>query len=156
MNNTPTTTRTVEEMVKEFCRLGSEHDLDALLALLAPEFGGKSTGIPGFQVATKETLAQIFEHGWAAFDLKWEPFNIISKGDMALAEIVESGTFKAPWVAPRVTVEPTHRSYSMPNAVFFRINSQGLIVEMRTYSDHLEWLHLIGVDPNVMAPPPAQ
>ena len=141
-----------QDTVKAFIGAFNAHDLDAFVACLAPEFVAIGQG-GDLQGMNKETYAKTLERFYKAIpDAKWELISILPKGNLVITEIVESGTFKAPWVLPGGTLEPTNRSYRIPGAGFFRVDAQGLIVEVRDYGNRLIWCQQLGIDPRVFIP----
>jgi predicted ester cyclase len=95
--------------------------------------------------------------GFKMFDkalpnLKEELVSIIAEDDRVVCEVVETATFSGPMEFPTGVIAPTNRSYKLPVASFFRVNSQGLIVEQRTYWDTADWADQMGIDPKLFVP----
>lgn len=79
---------------------------------------------------------KVCESFFKAFpDLKWELISIVSTGDTVACELIESGTMKAPYEIEGRSVAPTNRSYRVPFAAFFRVNTHGLLVEQEHYGE---------------------
>lgn len=87
-------------------------------------------------------------------DLKEEIVSILAEGDRVVCEVIETATFTGPMELPSGAIAPTHRSYKLPVGAFFRVNTQGLIIEQRTYWDTADWERQIGIDPKLFAPEP--
>jgi steroid delta-isomerase-like uncharacterized protein len=138
--------------VNNYWRAWSEHNLDNLLALLAPEFVSRSSLSQG-RAAGKDMIAKGFQmFNKSLPDLKEEVISIIAEDDRVACQVVETATFTGPMELPTGVIAPTNRSYKLPVASFFRINAQGLIVEQRTYWDTANWARQIGIDPKLLAP----
>jgi steroid delta-isomerase-like uncharacterized protein len=143
---------TPKETVNDYWRAWTEHSLDNLLSLLAPDFVSRSSLSQG-RAASKDMIAK----GFAMFDkalpdLKEEVVSIIAEDDRVACQIVETATFTGPMELPSGVVAPTNRPYKLPVASFFRVNAQGLIVEQWTYWDTANWAQQIGIDPKLFAP----
>jgi steroid delta-isomerase-like uncharacterized protein len=143
---------TPKDTVNNYWRAWSEHNLDNLLALLAPEFVSRSSLSQG-RAAGKDMIAKGFQmFNKSLPDLKEEVISIIAEDDRVACQVVETATFTGPMELPTGVIAPTNRSYKLPVASFFRINAQGLIVEQRTYWDTANWARQIGIDPKLLAP----
>ena len=143
---------TAEETVNAYWRAWTEHNLDGLLRLLAPDFVSRSSLSNG-RPAGKDMIAK----GFSMFDkalpnLREEVVSIVAEGDRVACEVVETATFTGPMELSTGAIEPTNRSYILPVASFFRINPSGLIAEQRTYWDTARWAEQIGIDPALFAP----
>jgi predicted ester cyclase len=91
-----TTAQTPLETLEEFVRTYNLHDREANHALISPSFVryGLTTG---WQPMGFDSYKDIFEPFKAAFpDFKWELTNVVASGDWVSAQIIETGTFKAP------------------------------------------------------------
>ena len=143
---------TPKETVTNYWRAWSDHNLDNLLALLAPEFISRSSLSQG-RAANKDMIAM----GFKMFDkalpnLKEEIVSIIAEGNNVVCQVIETATFTAAMELPTGIIEPTNRSYKLPVGAFFRVNTQGLITEQRTYWDTADWERQIGIDAKLFAP----
>jgi steroid delta-isomerase-like uncharacterized protein len=140
-----------KETVANYWRAWSEHKLDNLLVLLAPEFTSRSSLSQGRPVG-KDMIAK----GFKMFDkalpnLKEELISIIAEGDRVVCEVVETATFTGLMELPTGVIMPTNKSYRLPVGAFFRVNTQGFITEQRTYWDTADWAQQIGIDPKLFA-----
>lgn len=143
---------TSKETVGKYWRAWSEHNLEDLLALLAPEFISRSSLSQGRPVG-KDMIAKGFKMFDKALpDLREDIVSIVAENDRVACECVETATFTGTMDLPTGAIEPTNRSYRLPVASFFRVNIQGLITEQRTYWDTADWEKQIGVDPKLFAP----
>ena len=142
----------LEETIRTYWRAWTEHNLEHLLALLAPDFVSRSALSQG-RPASKDRIAQGFRMFDKALpDLKEEVVGVVV-GDWAVAsEVVETATFTGPMELPTGLIAPTNRSYKLPVGSFFRFNSEGLILTQRTYWDTASWAEQVGIDPKLFAP----
>ena len=124
---------TPKETVSNYWRAWTEHNLDNLLSLLAPDFVSRSSLSRGRPVG-KDMIAK----GLKMFDkslrgcLRKRLFSITAEEDRVVCEVIETATFTGPMELPAGGIAPTNRSYKLPVGSFFRINAQGLIVEQRS------------------------
>jgi len=110
---------TPEETVRSYWRAWTEHKLDHLLALLAPDFVSRSSLSQG-RPADEERIAKGFQmFDQALPDLKEEVISLVVSGDAVACEVVETATFTGPMELPSGVVTPTHRAYTLfvPSAV---------------------------------------
>lgn len=141
-----------KETVIAYWRAWSEHDIDGMLALLAPDFISRSSLSQGRPVGK-----EMIEKGFKMFDialpdLKEEIVSIIAEGDSVACQVIETATFTGPMELPSGVIAPTNKSYKLPIGAFFRVNTHGLITEQRTYWDTADWERQIGIDPKLFVP----
>jgi hypothetical protein len=71
-------------------------------------------------------------------------------GDTVACEVIETGTLSGKLQYPGeilpIEVLPTHQSYKMRVAVFFKFASSGFISEIRAYWDLASFLHQTGIE----------
>jgi steroid delta-isomerase-like uncharacterized protein len=138
---------TPKEAVSNYWRAYTEHNLDKMLSMLAPEFVLRSPFSQG-KAATKDMVAMGFKMFDESLpDLKEEVMSITAEG-----EVVETATFTGPMQGPGEVIAPTNRSYRLLFSAFFRVNDQGLIIEQQNYWDTADWIRQIGIDPKLFAP----
>ena len=144
------------EAAREWFASWNRMDRDAFFALLAPDFVAK--GAMGPQGVDKETIWNVMVAFRTTFpDQKWELGRwLVGDRDIVVCEVLESGPFTGAWANPDRRIAPTNRSYVVDAVIFFRFNSDGLIVENQSWYDSVDWFHQIGVDPNVASPPDAE
>jgi steroid delta-isomerase-like uncharacterized protein len=143
---------TPKETVTDYWRAWNEHDLDGMLHLLAPEFISRSSLSQG-RAASKDMIKKGFEMFDKSLpDLKEEIVSVVGEGDSVACQVVETAAFTGPMELPTGAIAPTNRPYRLPVGSFFRVNSQGLIVEQRTYWDTGDWAQQIGIDPKAICP----
>jgi steroid delta-isomerase-like uncharacterized protein len=143
---------TPKETVTNYWSAWSEHNIDAMLALLAPDFISRSSLSRGRPVG-KDMMAMGFKMFLISLpDLKEDIISIIAEGDKVVCEVIETATFTGLMQLPSGIIMPTNRSYKLPVGAFFRVNAQGLIVEQRTYWDTADWERQIGIDTKLFAP----
>ena len=141
-----------KEIVTNYWRAWTEHNLEDMLALLAPDFISCSSLSQGHPVG-KDMMAigfKMFDKSLP--DLKEELVSITTNGDRVACEVIETATFTGPMQLPSGIIAPTNRSYKLPVGAFFLINGQGLIAEQRTYWDTADWERQIGIDSKLFAP----
>jgi len=143
---------TPKETVTNYWRAWSDHNLDNLLALLAPEFISRSSLSQG-RAANKGMIEMGFKMFDKALpDLKEEIVSIIAEGNSVVCQVMETATFTAAMELPTGVIAPTKCSYKLPVGAFFCVNDQGLITEQRTYWDTADWERQIGIDAKLFAP----
>ena len=150
----PTTGMIAAETVELYWRAWSEHDLDKLLSLLAPDFVSRSSLSQGRRADKTMVAAGFKMFDKALPDLKEAIVSTIEEDGRVACEVLETATFTGPMELPSGMIAPTNRSYRLPVASFFSVNAQGLIVEQRTYWDTANWAEQIGIDPELFAPRP--
>jgi steroid delta-isomerase-like uncharacterized protein len=141
---------TPKETITNYWQAWTEHNSDNLLDLLAPEFISKNYLGQG-AAADKNMAAQEFKVFNKAFpDLKVEVINITAKDGGVRCDVMETATFTGFMKSPTGVIAPTNQSYKLFVASLFRINTQGLIIEQRTYWDMDSWAEQIGIDPRLL------
>lgn len=129
----------------------SEHNMDNLLALIAPEYVSESP-MSG-RVVGKDKMVGGFKMLDASFpDLKEEIVSIVTEGDTVACEVIETATFTGALELPTGVIAPTNKSYTLPFSAFFKINAEGLIIEQRNYFDTAIWFRQLGIDPQAFVP----
>jgi len=125
--------KTPEEVVRAWNDLYSKQDIDGALKFLSEDF---------FKLCDHSLWAPVNRDGWAleqrsffpAFpDWGWEMLSLMTSGDTVVCEFAERATFTETFAVAGCVFEPTNESYSDHGAIFFRVNEDGLIAEMRTY-----------------------
>jgi steroid delta-isomerase-like uncharacterized protein len=141
-----------QETAHYYWRAWTDHNLEHLLALLAPGFVSRSSFTQG-RPAGKEKVTSGFKIFDKAFpDLREDVVSVITEEDRVACEVVETATFTGPMDLPGGSIEPTNRAYKLPVVSIFRMNAIGLIVEHRTYWDTAHWTRQIGINPGLFAP----
>jgi len=136
-----------EEIVKECFDRWNKGDVDGAAALLESEVVISNSFVSQRKIA-KEGVWEGIEALTKAFpDLKMEITKIVAHGDTVALEEVETATFKCPLEVATVTIPPTNRSYELRVACFFKVNTNGLIAEMRNYWDTRSYFQQLGIDP---------
>jgi len=99
-----------DETVRSYWRAWSEHNLDHLLALLAPTFVSRSSLSQG-RPADRDRIARGFRMFDKALpDLKEEIISVVAEGDSVACQVIETATFTGPMELPTGTIAPTHRA----------------------------------------------
>ena len=123
-----------------------------MLSLLAPDPVSFSTLSRGRPLTKEVAVKGILVLEKALPDLRVEVSSIRADGNRVACELTETATLTGPLELPTGVVAPTDRAYRLPVAAFFRVNSQNLIVELRTYWDVSDWGRQMGVDPKLVIP----
>src|ERR1700691_3566285 len=104
---------TPKDTVNDYWRAWTEHNLDNLLALLAPEFVSRSSLSQGL-AAGKDMIAKGFRMFQKSLpDLKEEVISIIAEDDRVACQVVETATFTGPMELPTGVIAPTNRPYML-------------------------------------------
>lgn len=142
---------TPKETVTKYWQAYTKHDQEGILSLLAPNYNLRSPLSGG--VATKDMVAgglKLFEQSFP--NLKEEVISMVVEGDRVVCEVVETATFTGSLDWPTGAIAPTNKSYNLPFAAFFRVDSQGLIAEQRNYWDTAGWIRQVGIDAKLFTP----
>ena len=136
-----------EEIVKECFDRWNKGDVDGAAVLLESEVVISNPFVSQRKIG-KEGVRKGIEALTKAFpDLKMEITKIVAHGDTVALEEVETATFKCPREVATVTIPPTNRSYELCVACFFKVNTNGLIAEMRDYWDTRSYFQQLAIDP---------
>jgi steroid delta-isomerase-like uncharacterized protein len=136
-----------EDVYRRFADAIKQGDANAVAALHAPDavisLPLTPEGVKGRDAVRKfnESLLK------AIRDIDIRTLNVATKGDTLAAEFVLTGTHSGALELPTGTLPPTNRQVTLPAAVFFRINREGLIAEARGYLDTAAFLQQLGVKP---------
>jgi len=128
---------TPEEVVRAFIKAYNKGDVDGIEACLADDFVRFSTTSKAWEPMSKADWRDMAVRFYAAFpDEKWEVLSLVASGDTVAVENIETGTFTKQWdMMPGLTIQPTGNGYRSRNAVFFKVNKNGLIQNYRQYYD---------------------
>ncbi len=137
----------IEDTHRRFADAINRRDANAVAAVHAPDAEVYVMTPQGHK--GRDAIRKFNEDFFKAFpDLTLRTLNIVSKGDIAAAEVVFTGTHKGPLALPTGgTIPPTNRQITMKGATFFRVNREGLIAEARGYFDSANLLQQLGVKP---------
>lgn len=139
-----------KETVINCMKAWSEHNMENLLAVIAPDYVSESP-MSG-RIVGKDKMEWGFKLLDKSFpDLKEEIVSIIVEGNTVACEVIETATFTGPLEMPTGVIAPTNNSYKLPFSAFFRINSEGLITEQQNYWDTATWFRQLGIDPKAFA-----
>jgi steroid delta-isomerase-like uncharacterized protein len=135
------------EIMRKYISAYNKQDVDALAAFVADDFGRFSNSTRRWGPMSKEEWVDMSVRFDAAFpDVKWEVISMIASGDTVAIEVIETGTFKNPWAMPGITIQPTGKSYTSRNSLFFQFNKDGLIQNYRQYTNNSDFLR-VGIKP---------
>lgn len=133
--------RTAKETVRLFFDAWNRKDLDGLVALLGAQVNGRNPLSGQENAIAKEDFRTILQKNLQAFpDLHMRVDRLISDGEIVAIEELETATLAF-----------TNQSYEMPVACFFRVNSEGMIVEIHNYWDTKTYFQQIGTDPETLS-----
>jgi predicted ester cyclase len=125
----------VRNLREALAAFNDHHDLDAYLAIMDPNFVLHDPLFPE-PIKGRETCRKLDEELIKAFpDLEYKILNVAASSDLVAAEVLLSGTFKGPMKLPQGTITPTGHYGEITCAVFYQLNSKGLLTEARWYYD---------------------
>ncbi len=113
-----------EEIVRKYIYAKDHHHWDDLVALLDPEFTSSDPSVPE-PVKGIKAVSQYFPM-LEQVGMKTEILTMASKGENVAAELAVTCT---------VNEGGKPRSFTVKMAKFYRVNSKGLLVDEREYSD---------------------
>ena len=134
-----------EDAVRKYLDALNRHDWDALAVTLDPNFVSE---VPYFgQLKGKEANIK-YEKSLdkACPDTQNRILSLVAKGDTAAGEFTTSGTLTCSFETPRGTILPTGRHFEFRSAVFYRVNSVGLLEEKREYVDTANLFKQLGLN----------
>jgi predicted ester cyclase len=136
-----------ELVVKKALAAFNRHDIDSYIAMLDPDYASGPNEMLPNPPKGREAYRKINEANFKAFpDCKFKIINIAAKGGFVASECTFVGTFKGPWELPgRPPIPPTGRHFEVKMAMFARVNSKGLISELRDYEDPAALLQQLGL-----------
>ncbi len=120
-----------EAIVKKYIDAKDNHRSDDLVSLLDPEYTSTDPAIPepvkGIQAITQ--YFPMLEHVY----MKTKILMMASKGNDVAAELAVTCSFKKP--DESAAAQPTGPSFVVKMAKFYKVNSKGLLVDEREYSN---------------------
>jgi steroid delta-isomerase-like uncharacterized protein len=123
------------EVVRAYIDAYNKNDLNGALAYVADDFVRFSNTSKIREPMNREDWADMWARFQVAFPgFKWDVTSMVASGDTVAIEVIESGTFSKPWALPGMTIQPTGKSYSSRNSLFFQVNKDGLIQNYRQYA----------------------
>ncbi len=129
-----------EAVVRQYIAAKDNHRWDEVVSLLDPEYTSTDPAIPE-PVKGIEAVSQFFpmlQH----VCMTTEILMMASKGGDVAAELAVTCTFQKP--SDPVAPLPTGPSIVVKMAKFYKVNSHGLLVEEREYSDPAAKSALLG------------
>jgi SnoaL-like domain len=120
-----------EAIVRQYIHAKDNHRWDEVVSLLDPEYTGTDPAIPE-PVKGIEAVSQYFpmlEHVY----MKTEILTMASKGGDVAAELAVTCAFEKP--SDSANTPPTDPSFMIRMAKFYKVNSKGLLVDEREYSN---------------------
>jgi SnoaL-like domain len=130
-----------EAVVKQYIDAKDNHRWDELVSLLDPEYTSTDPAIPepvkGIQAVTQ--YFPMLEHVY----MKTKILTMASKGNDVAAELAVTCSFGKP---DESAAQPTGPSFVVKMAKFYRVNSEGLLVDEREYSDPAAKFGSLGPD----------
>src|SRR6058998_4406350 len=137
-----------EDVYRRFAEAIKQGDADAVAELHAPDAPDAVLSLPLTPEGVKgrEAVRKFNESLLKALQgIDIRTLNIATKGDILAAEFVLTAKHSGALELPTGTLPPTNRQVTLPAAVFFRINREGLIAEGRSYFDMVNFLKQLGV-----------
>ena len=133
------------KIAKNIIKAMNSGDPASLTGLYAPDavmiMPGETEPVRG-----GEDLLKYFKNLYRAVpDLKFEATLILVSGDHIVMEFVFSGTFTGPLFTPEGDLAPTGNSVKMRSVTLFKISTEGLISEDRTYYDTFDHMKQLGL-----------
>ena len=124
-----------ERVVRAWNDAYSRKDVDLTLTFMADDLERKGEWSAGWTTIGKGTWGSAMRSFFSAFpDWSWELTTLVAADDLVACEFFEHGTFTQPYdLLPGLTIQPTGASYEDRDAVFLRINDEGLIAEIHAY-----------------------
>jgi hypothetical protein len=130
-----------EAVVKQYIDAKDNHRWDELVSLLDPEFTSTDPTIPepvkGIQAITQ--YFPMLEHVY----MKTKILTMASKGNDVAAELAVTCSFNKPDEATAASPGP---SFVVKMAKFYKVNSKGLLVDEREYSNPAAKFASLGPD----------
>lgn len=123
-NEESMTTVEPEDVVREYIDAKDRHDWDALVKLLDPDFVSSDPSLSE-PVRGVQAISQYFPM-LEEVDMKTKILTMLSKGEDVAAELAVTCTIQE---------DDKPRSFTVTFAKFYRVNSRGLLVDEREYSD---------------------
>lgn len=128
--------RTPEETVRSVIETWNHKDLDGLVALFAEQVEARNPIVGRVVSIPRDLFRTALQNNMQTFpDLNMRLDRLTADGESVAIEELESDTFTL-----------TGRSYQMPVACFFRVNTDGEIIEMHNYWDTHTFFEQLGVD----------
>ncbi len=128
-----------EEVVKKAFDAYNSHDAYAYAATLDPDYVGHDPLVPE-PIKGREASRRSSEGLFKAMpDFEFRILNIVASRDIVAVEAMASGTLKGPLEFPGRTMPATGRRFEARLVMLVRVNSKGLIAEIRDY-----WYDLAG------------
>jgi putative sterol carrier protein/predicted SnoaL-like aldol condensation-catalyzing enzyme len=124
-----------EEVVRKYISAKDNHEWDRLIALLDPEFTSSDPSVPE-PVKGIQAVSQYFPM-LEQVPMKTKILTMMSKGEDVAAELAVTCTIQE---------DGAPRSFTVTFAKFYRVNSKGLLVDEREYSDTATKFKALGHD----------
>jgi steroid delta-isomerase-like uncharacterized protein len=135
------TTRTALETVRLFFDAWNKKDIDGLMALLDSKVSGRNPLSGQERIITKEAFRTVLRRNMKSFpDLHMRVDRAVADGEIVAVEEFETATLTS-----------ANQSYEMPVACFFRVNADGLIVEIHNYWDTKTYFQQLATDPEALS-----
>lgn len=130
---------------ENYLKLFNAHDASALAQLYTEDALIYQSDLSEPLRGNKELEKSYSEYFRAFPDINVEFIKVISSGDQVCVEFRETGTFTGPLSTPQGEIQPTGQKFDITGAGFMKINSDGYIIEDKTYFDHNNWMKQLGI-----------
>ena len=134
-----------KKIAEDFRVAWNGHDISAVAKMYAPD--AVMIGVEPEPVQGREAIQKGYESFLRAFpDLTMSYTHIFADQDHFIVEGISKGTNTGPMMTPDGEIPATGRTINLRFAFFAKLNSEGLIVEDRTYSDNAEMMSQLGLN----------
>ena len=135
----------VEDVVRKYFAVRNRHDVDAVAAMLDPDYAEYDPLSPEPRKGIEEFRKNEESVEKAIPDFEFRISNMIAKDYLVAVELTAQGTFKNPLELFGQAIPPTGRRIELRMAGFWRVNSKGLIAEAREYYDSAKIFEQLGL-----------
>jgi hypothetical protein len=130
-----------EEVVRRYIAAKDNHDVEAVVALLDPDFTSYDPDVPE-PVKGIEAVRPFFVM-LESVDMKTRIISMMSKDNVVAAELEVTCAFKQPGEFVGQDIPAAGQPFVVRFAKFYRVNSKGLLTEEREY-DSADKLQALG------------
>jgi steroid delta-isomerase-like uncharacterized protein len=136
-----------EIVVRKYFAARNRHNLDAAAAVLDQDYAEYDPLTPEPRKGIEDWRKNEEAVEKAIPDFGFRISNMIAKDDLVAVELTGGGAFKAPLELFGRAMPPTGRPIELKMAAFYRVNSKGLIAEVREYYDSAKVFEQLGMKP---------
>ena len=130
----------MENRMREFARVISEHDIEKVLSFFADDIFYEEVCVGGEVAHGKEELRTRFQNLFASFpDIRVEITSYFNSGDRECVEWTSSGTHKGGIPG----LPPTGKAYSLREVIVTELR-EGKIIRFSLYADMMTIMQQLG------------